>query len=469
MKQPSILLLLVFSSLLSKSQQCNCTESIKYAAKQVEDNVASYQHQVVLNKRIAAYQKHKLNILQQAKNINEQKNCLGLLSRYLFFFRDEHLSIQYNDNYFPSLKDTNAVLSFLANEPRLDYNNTKKNKAIEGKWFFQDGSYSINIIPDRAINRDFAGIMENDMVPLWKKGNVRLELLKINDTSFYCIYWRGTRQPRTHHAILKNNVLHIGRAFTFYRKKEAAVKKNAGLKNELFFEKLSTNTNYLRIPSFELKYSKAIDSIMAAHKDDILLTENLIIDIRNNGGGGDRSYKALMPFIFDELIIPTPMSASIWVSKENFEWYDSTKYEVAETKVDSTDELEYVNKMMPYKGQFVPPSFYNDTLKETYGLPNKIGIITNRWCGSTTEGFTLVAKQSKKVKLYGENTGGMVSYGDWRKIPIKGLPIFITATTKRMVFFNGADIESIGIAPKLFLNAEREDIWIKQVEADMNK
>jgi Peptidase family S41 len=451
------------------AQTCDCPAVLKYVEQQVEDNVASYQHQVVQYKREKLYTAHKNKINSIAAKITDQKACLGLLSRYLFFLRDEHLFIQYNDGYFPPAKDTARILNFWAKEEQLVPNKIILNKKLQGVWFFQDGSYSIDITANKSVNRDFAGIMQSTITPYWQKGNVRIELIQKTPTSFDCIYWRSTRQPKTFHATLTDSTLQIGKSFTFYRKKENAVKKNAGLKNQLYFTKISEQTNYLRIPSFELAYAPQIDSLMLVHKEDILKLPNLIIDVRNNGGGGDRSYRALLPFLFDKTTIPSPISASIWVSKENFRWYDTTKYDYASTQADSIDEQAYVDKMAPYKGKFVPATFFEDTLPTVYGAPKKIAVITNRWCGSTTEGFTLLAKESKKVTQYGEHTGGMVSYGDWRKLPVQGLPVWITMTTKRMVFFNGADIESIGVAPQISLNPEREDEWIKIVQQAVEK
>jgi C-terminal processing protease CtpA/Prc len=49
-----------------------------------------------------------------------------------------------------------------------------------------------------------------------------------------------------------------------------------------------------------------------------------------------------------------------------------------------------------------------DTLKNIYPNPKNVAILVNGNCGSTTEQFLLEAKQSKKVKIFGTTTAGVL-------------------------------------------------------------
>jgi C-terminal processing protease CtpA/Prc len=113
----------------------------------------------------------------------------------------------------------------------------------------------------------------------------------------------------------------------------------------------------------------------------------------------------------------------------------------------------------------------NDTLEidTIYPYPSKVAIITNRWDASTTEGFTLIARQSKKVTQYGENTGGMISYGNLRKVEMPCLPIYFSLTTTKMYFRNNEDFESIGLEPKKKLDIDKQDKWVEIVQKDIEK
>ncbi|MFM7978480.1 MAG: S41 family peptidase, partial [Candidatus Fonsibacter sp.] len=61
---------------------------------------------------------------------------------------------------------------------------------------------------------------------------------------------------------------------------------------------MNDNTAILRIPSFSHSEKKLIDSVIDANRNIILSTENLIIDLRYNGGGSDESFEKLLPIIY---------------------------------------------------------------------------------------------------------------------------------------------------------------------------
>ena len=68
--------------------------------------------------------------------------------------------------------------------------------------------------------------------------------------------------------------------------------------NHPYIEQLNETTLFLRIPSFEHTEKKAIDSVINVNKQKLLSTKNLIIDIRNNGGGSDASYNEIIPYLY---------------------------------------------------------------------------------------------------------------------------------------------------------------------------
>lgn len=72
---------------------------------------------------------------------------------------------------------------------------------------------------------------------------------------------------------------------------------------------LGDSTYYLRIPSF---YNNTSNDYVKQHWNEIMARPNLIIDIRNNGGGQDQYYKELKKIIYSEPYI-----------SKGVEWYAS--------------------------------------------------------------------------------------------------------------------------------------------------
>ena len=173
-----------------------------------------------------------------------------------------------------------------------------------------------------------------------------------------------------------------------------------------YLKRLNENILVLRIPSFLYTEKSKIDSILAANKEKFTQTKNLIIDLRNNGGGSDRSFKEIIPLIYTNPIrtigveyLSTPLN--------NRRMEEFTPNSEAEKKW-AQQALEKLNNNI---GKFVN---INDKkvsitkLDTIYDYPQNVGIIINEHNGSTTEQFLLAAKQSKKVKLFGVTTSGIL-------------------------------------------------------------
>jgi C-terminal processing protease CtpA/Prc len=237
----------------------------------------------------------------------------------------------------------------------------------------------------------------------------------------------------------------------------------------LHFRQLSERTNYLKIPSFDLSFKNKIDSLIIKNRLAITSKENLIIDLRNNGGGGFDAFQSILPYVLDTNLTEAPYYGSVWVSNENYAYYDRTKYEYTETKQDSIDELKYVEFLKTNIGRFTPIERSTDTIQLERNSPLNIAIMFNRNTASTAEGFILQASESKKVQTYGENSAGAVSYGDWMPVELPDLNIWVAITTKKMVFKSNEDFESIGISPDKDLKYTNENEWLKIILEQIEK
>jgi C-terminal processing protease CtpA/Prc len=75
--------------------------------------------------------------------------------------------------------------------------------------------------------------------------------------------------------------------------KEKEYKANFKAKNSPKFTDLDTATVLVSVPSFNYKLHKELDSFCDSISPLIKKRKHLIIDLRNNGGGGERMYKQL--------------------------------------------------------------------------------------------------------------------------------------------------------------------------------
>ena len=471
----SILFLSVFSELYA--QQCNCTAELRFLENIAEHDLPSYQDQVKSQHRETAYRTHKEECNKIAAGLHDENECIYLVAKYISFFRDEHLAIDYKDHYLPfsTFEDTAKIRVYYKRQKAypLPTDSNANSTGIEGQWESKDKAYIVQVVKHKTTLSDYAGLIIKGDELYWSKGQIKFLLKQKGKNSFESIYLRTTRQPRAYIAILDKSVLTIGRGNIFYRLKDSLLHKkvdSAYTKRELTFKELSDKTNYLSVPDFGYEMHEAIDSIVKVNLAVITSKPNLIIDVRNNFGGADRSYQALLPLVMDTKTMADPLSISILVSDNILKEYKDTRYKNCETKEDSLDDDKTIELMEQHSGNFTPVTF-KDTIEvdTVYSYPAKVAILTNRWCASSGEGFVIKAMQNKKVTLYGENTWGMCGYGSWRTVEMPKLPIVLSVPMMKMYFSNNADYESTGIPPKIRLDPERQGEWVNEVVRVMEK
>lgn len=433
-------------------QKCDCIKNIKVLQQTIEENQASFQHQVIEMSRHNEYLMFKNEIINKAGKISNQRDCIGLVALYLSFIKDEHCFIAYDSGYTP--KSTKII------PPKQKGKHLQH--PITGIWYFQDGSFSISVFPSTSTFGEWVAVIHEDQTGSWRKGQLKIEFYSDTNNALSCIYWQKNLVPRQHKVKYTDSTLLIGRRLQFYREKQN-VYSDQIIKSDFYFESLSAQTNYLRIQSFDLTHKRTIDSLLTTHRTDLASKNNLIIDVRNNGGGGFETFQGLLPYVLDQNVFAYPYYSSVWVSKANLEYYDSTKYEYAESKLDSTNETMYIDFLKQHEGGFSPTEPLYDTIQLEVGLPLRIALVFNRYTASTAEGFVLQARSSGKVHTFGENSAGAVSYGDWRPIALPELNIWVAMTTKKMVFTTNEDLEGIGIKPGQDLSTINENDWVTKI------
>ena len=221
-------------------------------------------------------------------------------------------------------------------------------------------------------------------------------------------------------------------------------------------KRLDENTTLLVLPSFSIKYTQAIDSLVSVYTSSP--TPLLIIDIRGNGGGGDRPYFKLLPLLYTK---PYEVHGVEFLATEdnraNFE--QLLKQEIPSDTRKVVEEL--VAKMKANQGQFV--LFGEEKSIKTYEpvpyAPEQIAVIQDSKCASAAEQFLLYALQSDKVTTFGaSNSKGALDYANVNELPLPGMPYLVGVPTSRSTRLPETSVDSAGIAPQVKLAADVEDV-----------
>jgi hypothetical protein len=306
-------LLLVLFSNFSFAQSCNCVENFNWMVKTFEENDAGFQY-VLAKKGEDYYEDYKNRLTVKLSDTLTAKECLSLMNDYTKFFRGGHIQVGWNRSFTEFAeqmvkKATSKLLGKNYSEKEILKIISKKNSShfLEGIWLFPEWNVKLGVLQNEdnpnkfsfyklAYDVDFENIdiifdVDYDSTQKSYSFNnlfhsVYGDRLKIDTVRNVISY---TRRGIEHFLVkLSNNV-------------EGKQSSNSTYKfltsTKPYFEKLTPQTLYLRIPSFNYENKIGIDSILKKNEELIKSVPNLIIDIRNGTGGSDDSYAGLIPFI----------------------------------------------------------------------------------------------------------------------------------------------------------------------------
>ncbi len=217
------------------------------------------------------------------------------------------------------------------------------------------------------------------------------------------------------------------------------------------FRIVSAKTALLSIPSFADQAGAAISSIVARHARDIAQRPNLIIDVRGNTGGSDWTYQPLLPLItantrrdIGAMLLATPANsatnraACALMAPDSRQCLDATR--AASEAMDRAPSGTFI----PIPGEravdVVAPG-------KVAPSPRRVAVLVDSRCASTCEEFLLAARQSFKVKLFGQSSARRPRLLELRPFTLpsgKRLLLYATSRSLRLPQFA---VDAAGIPP----------------------
>jgi len=467
-----------FLSNSATGQTCTCESNFEWVKKTFEENDAGFQY-IINKKGLAAYNIHNQLMSEKIKLVETSQECTKLLYEWLTFFRSGHIGIERltsetttPQNVAQTAQKTEKWGGKISQFEK--YINTKQSADYEGVW--KIGNYKIGIQKEGV---NYIGFIIESDVEGWKEpGLVKLRIEQDGD-KLKSTYFMRDHSPNEcgEPELIGANYLQIGQ-WTLNRLSPTFPSdlfmdnyfKAIGAEKP-YMEELSSTTLYLRIPSFNWSEKLDIDGVIADNKDKILRTENLIIDLRNNGGGSDQSFGELLPFIYTNPVrtISVEFLSTVQNNKVFLEYSTNPDFdeEMRQWAKDVYDKLQ--EKLGEFVFTFnVPISI--DQQDTVYKYPKNVGIIINEGNASTTEQFLLAAKQSKKVKLFGTTTSGALDISNMASIESPCKEFRLWYCLSRSMRIPGMTIDDIGLQPDFYLDKTIPQYkWVEFVNEILNQ
>jgi hypothetical protein len=448
-----ILFCLFFSSPIfgQTKDDCSCLSNLEKIVSDIETNYPGYKLKTDTGSKID-YITNKRQSLSLASKTNDREKCFYIIERYLSFFKDNHIIFT----------DTKTNPGKTSVSHTLNTNRYKTKDSLVGVWTKSDGSLSIDIIKTNT-NRYEGRIFQKNSKASEQK--VYFEL--IGNYKGFRIRKHGNWLTTD---LLRGRVLNdrlIEPEGVWFRNQGQAKiekqRKSIDWNNRFRYKKLDSNIYYLGIPAFATEEAK-FDSLIVNHiipEINNNKIEHLIIDLRNNAGGNG-SFFSLLRFTYEK---PFSLSGDFLYASPSM-----IKKYTEQANRNSKRHIEMLPKLIANKGGFVQRDSLRIRIKEKLSYPQKVSIIVNDNCASSTEYFLILSKKSEKVKIYGRNTAGTLDYSELHtpeNLPCKEYR-YLRPTTKAF-FADTYPIDNVGIKPDVDLSSYSEDNWIEIIQSDIKK
>lgn len=457
---------------LAQKETCDCRENLLTTITKTEENYAGFPAKVN-SSTSATYQRLVETLKKSASAVSDPKKCYFLIKQYIDFFKDKHFILSYIAD-----KDIDSSVVKFSVEAIKDRFKKKWLSPVEGIWINPDSTQKIAI--QKTANGSYQAIKLDSKTDDFPAGFVYFTLTP-NKGQFIAKEYNSFVSTATP-AKLKGNLLQLwnmsiwGKTYpTTLTKTEAEEFSNwKNNNNGLVFKRLSDQVSYIKIPTFR-NNDNAIMQLIAANDSVIRSTKHLIIDLSGNGGGNS-GWIFLLPYLMtnpihqespylrvtpDNVKMKLPDIEPFVLNPIGEEYRKYFPEQVLNQYKKAYAELPVT------KEKFYPVPAVSFPLDSVTRFPEKVALIVDNFCGSSTEYFLYLSRQSKKVFSYGQNTIGMMDYeGMSNPTPLPYNKFILTIPIARSSWTDKQPIDQTGFKPDVRLTIPQNQ-WINFIMKDI--
>ncbi len=210
----------------------------------------------------------------------------------------------------------------------------------------------------------------------------------------------------------------------------------------------------IRITSFGFGAKPVLDRLLEENSARITPRTTLVLDLRGNGGGADTTYEKLIPLLYTGPI--RLIGVDVLASVENADAWERILADIPEGEQETRARVrDIVQRIRANPGAFMSIAEDREiTFPETLTAPRDIAIFIDRGCASSCEQFLLAARQSTKVRLYGQPSGGVLDYANVRRFPLPSSVRSLGIATTRSRRLPAQPVDEIGIPQHVLIDAD---------------
>ena len=469
MKIQIVLLFLLLSvfGYVNAQTQCNCNDALQKIILKIESEYPGFD---IKTKDKLLYNSVKESSTKLALENKNPSECLDILKAYIGFFKDRHIGVLPNE-YLSQQNTTSKTTEIKTSKPaNIDLKRFKKDivtkpNQFEGIW--KDDNYEIGV---KKVNQnEYIGFIIKADPKYWKPNEIKFRLFA---DGTYEYYTQDRSVQKGKYKIYDSSILFFDDLkFSFTKQLPAATLNQEEVKDKIneingfYVKKLTPRTTLIKLPNFSEVFLEAIEAMLEKNKKLIENSEFLIIDVRDNSGGTDNAYSSILPYISTNPIRSVGVE---YLSSENF-IRNSQKYlqGLEKDSIKNKDRIDDLRKrivlLKENLGKYVNFSDKKvniENINYAPKSPSQIVVLANNRTASAAENFLLRTKQSKKVKIMGIPSSGVLDYANAMFFEYGCDNYKLLMPTYRSFRLPDYPIDNIGVQPDTYLDTSVSD-WVK--------
>ncbi|MCX6317061.1 MAG: S41 family peptidase [Bacteroidetes bacterium] len=469
-----IVVSLFLISAKSFSQQCNCDTIFQRVKYNIENNYAGWFD------KIKQFDKAKFNQLQSQISLNVRSItidslCFKEIKKYVDYFHDGHLHLNFKKTPTAEKNENGPVvvrkLEMSESEMMAYFHKKGVLNQFEGIW--ENETYRIGVIKSREHYNLYNGIIIKSKNENWSSGEIKFTIVKGSKKDYVLKFISGDKSTSIENkSIVYKNILDakdLIMSRVFPEPVDNISLDDYSLETNPTNPKLTFPHSDLAVwtfPNFYSENSDIVQLLLKKYQSRLDAIKYWIIDLRNNEGGDVRVGNTLLPFLYTKPIVW--YSEFSRLTEDNFShWYNTYVKDYIESlpkeKKRVYDSLFAVTKT--HFGEFGHWDNENniaDTIRfeKRAVYPEKIVILIDSNTFSSGELFTILARQSDKVVIMGENSAGSIDYGNVVTKKMNCPVISLTFPTSRNNWLDkGISIDRDKVQPDVYIPRNIKD-WI---------
>jgi hypothetical protein len=456
--------LILFIDIIHAQSSCNCKDNLILLNQALKDNYAGYQY------KMEGVNGVRLNALFQqllAKADAKQYqnyNCARLLEAYVVAFEDKHtrlnslgmrhfvkkISEEVKDSLFDAITEKVSI-----NKDSLILSQNASVNYLEG--IYSNSGDTCIVLKRTSLLHDYVGAVLHTNKKYWKAGDVMFEV-KQNQKNQYDYFF----YDELHSLESRRDIKVSQQQIDNWKRISSGINKLQQPDDIAYSSaRYSDSILYLALPTFDDSYKPTIAEFLQKNKQKLQHTPNLILDLRGNGGGSDDTFADLIPYLYTNPIIRT--GVKYYCSQNTIE-----KLEGKLMEEENPGLRKLIKRMKANVGGFIPMHEADELtikLDSVFYYPRHIYVLVDRFDSSSAEEFLLIAKQSTKTKIVGENTAGCLDFSNvetyvpkedsgsaWWNLD------YATTISQRLP---ETPVDDAGIKPDLYLKPDTN--WLSQI------